>query len=60
MLYEWIIGKDSAKWEVNQAYNKYLKARKSTDSLERKNWFEYWLDYLQKKHKHNERSINRI
>ena len=53
MLYEWIIGEDSAKWELKIAYNKYIKARKSSDT----NWFSYWLDYLQLRYRYD--TINR-
>lgn len=42
--------------EVRDSYNKYIQARKSSN----RKWFSYWLDYLQKKHQYNERSINRI
>ena len=47
MSYEWIIEKDTQEWEVKEAYNKYLKAKKATNNhTEYSQWFEYWLDYL--------------
>lgn len=47
MSYEWIIEKDIQEWEVKAAYNKYLKAKKSSNNnAEYNRWFEYWLDYL--------------
>ena len=47
MSYEWITAKDFQNLEVNQAYNKYLKAKKATNNhTEYNQWFEYWLDYL--------------
>tara|TARA_R100000935_G_C2787714_1_gene144531 strand:- start:777 stop:947 length:171 start_codon:yes stop_codon:yes gene_type:complete len=52
MSYEWITAKDFQNLEVNQAYKKYLKAKKATDILERSNWFEYWLDYLHLKNRY--------
>jgi len=56
MSYEWIIENDLREWEVNQAYKKYLKAKKSTNNLvEYNNWFDYWLDYLQLKNRYNEK-----
>ena len=54
MSYEWIIEKDIQEWDVKQAYNKYLKAKKSTgDYIEYNKWFEYWLDYLQIRHRYD-------
>ena len=48
MLYEWIIERDIQEWEVEAAYKKYTKAKKSFNNYEEYNkWFEYWLDYLQ-------------
>ena len=47
MSYEWIIEKDTQEWEVKEAYNKYLKAKKSSNNhMEYNRWFEYWFDYL--------------
>ena len=47
MLYEWIIEKDIQEWEVKAAYNKYTKAKKSSNNhIEYNRWFEYWFDYL--------------
>jgi|TARA_R110000824_G_scaffold155573_2_gene328357 hypothetical protein len=47
MSYEWIIEKDTQEWEVKAAYNKYLKAKKSSNNhIEYNRWFEYWFDYL--------------
>jgi hypothetical protein len=51
MSYEWIIGDGFAHWEVRTAYNKYIKARKSSDF----HWFYYWLDYLQIRNRYNEK-----
>ena len=47
MSYEWTTAKDFQNLEVNQAYKKYLKAKKTTGNHKEYNrWFEYWLDYL--------------
>ena len=47
MSYEWIIEKDTQEWEVKEAYNKYLKAKKSSNNhMEYNRWFDYWFDYL--------------
>ena len=47
MSYEWIIEKDIQEWEVKAAYNRYTKAKKSSNNnAEYNRWFEYWLDYL--------------
>ena len=42
MPYEWTTANDFQNLEVNQAYKKYIKAKKSFSNR----WFEYWLDYL--------------
>lgn len=48
MSYEWIIERDIQEWEVEAAYKKYTKAKKSFNDYDEYNrWFEYWLDYLQ-------------
>jgi hypothetical protein len=47
MSYEWTTANDFQNLEVNQAYKKYLKAKKSFNNYDEYNrWFEYWLDYL--------------
>ena len=54
MSYEWIIEKDTQEWEVEAAYKKYTKAKKSFNNYEEYNrWFEYWLDYLQIRNRWN-------
>jgi len=52
MSYEWIIEKDTQEWEVKEAYNKYLKAKKSSNNhMEYNRWFDYWFDYLHTRNK---------
>ena len=53
--YEWLPQK-SIKYvqsEEEKAYNKYISAKKSPDFCIRNKWFEYWLDYVIIRNKHD-------
>ena len=39
--------------EIQKAYDKYIQSKKSCKADKHSKWFDYWLDYLFIRNKHN-------